>query len=197
MSARETINSTNSKRLTKLTFFSAKKLALASTLIATAFVTACETAPSGVVRNDTSASGPALRGSVNEINYADIRSVSNGIIQDIFFTSNKLSRNFDKAESDPFRVVVRSAYNGTTSDRISTDQFLRVLEEELINTGIVVIHTRDSADWEYALDARLDSTTAQVGNTRQTIFNLALTMTSIENVKVGIWSDELQFTGRY
>ena len=92
---------------------------------------------------------------------------------------------------------MRSAYNGTTSDRISTDQFLRILEEELINTGIVVIHTRDSAEWEYALDERLASTTAQTGNTRQTIFNLALPLTSIDNVKVGIWSDELQFTGRY
>ena len=179
-----------------MTILSLRNLAVGSVLLVSSVVAACESTPN-VVRNDTSASGPALRGSVNEINYADIRSVSNGIIQKIFFTNNTLSRNFEKAESDPFRVVVRSAYNGTSSDRISTDQFLRILEEELLNTGIVVIHTRDSADWEYALDARLDSTSTQAGNTRQTIFNLTLTMTSIENVKVGIWSDELQLTGRY
>lgn len=165
-------------------------------LLATWILTACASAPV-VTRDDPSASGTALRGSVNEINYADIRSVANNIVQKIFFGPNDLIRTAEESKNQKFKVVVRSAYNGTTSDRISTDQFMRILEEELLNTGIVAIHTRDSADWEYAIDARLDSSTARAGNTRQTIFNMTLTMTSIENVKVGIWSDELQFTGRY
>ena len=173
-----------------------RKYVAATALLGATLLAACETTPI-VTRDDPSASGTALRGSVNEINYADIRSVANGIIQKIFFGPNDLVRSVDESKDQKFKVVVRSAYNGTTSDRISTDQFMRILEEELLNTGIVAIHTRDSADWEYAIDARLDSTTARAGNTRQTIFNMTLTMTSIDNVKVGIWSDELQFTGRY
>ncbi len=165
-------------------------------MCAMALAASCATTPV-VTRDDTSAAGETLRGSVNSINYADIRSVANGVLQDIFFTNNVLSRSAKAAESEPFRVVIRSAYNNTQSDRITTDQFLRILKEELIKTGIVEIHTRDSADWEYAVDARLDSTTAQVGKTRQAIYNMTLTLSTIDNREIGVWSEELQLTGKY
>lgn len=167
-------------------------------LAACLLVGCATTGGANVVRNDTTATGQIERGSVNDISYADIRSISNGIIRDIFFKDNVLSRDLEAAAQDPFKVAIINVKNDTTNDRITSDRFLSILEEELLRTGIVELHTEDSPNWEYSIDAELsDTQTGTLGGTRQAIYKMTLTMTSVENVKVGIWSDELQLTGRY
>lgn len=170
--------------------------ALAAVALFAPLLMATEASAQRTRREDPSASGNVVRGSARDISYADIRSMANEVLADIFFTSNVLSRGARNPEAQPFRVVVRHVENRTSSDRISTDQFLRILEEELLRTGIVELYTADSADWEYVIDATLDSTTARDGRTTQIIYNLSVEMASNDNRRLGIWSSELQLTQR-
>lgn len=170
--------------------FVVKLAALAAVLLASA--APAEAAP--VRRTDpTSSSSELVRGSTLEPNYADIRSVAERLIDEML-TRGVLRSRYEQAAQNPFRICVKYVSNQTSSDRISTDQFLSIIEESLLQTGVVRLFEKDSDKWEYSLDVVLDNTEATDGRKRQKIYKLTLTLADNENEKIGIWSEELQLT---
>lgn len=155
---------------------------------------ACETA-SSVAVTDLDASGQVLR-TTTELTYADIRNVSGSVVDKIFLDDGFLQRaqraGFEYGE---IPVAVRYVNNYTASDRISTEQFLSIIEEHLLNSQAALLYTADSPDWYYALDADLsDTRQMSASGSAQTIYKLTVTMTSIDNQKIGIWSEDIALT---
>lgn len=171
------------------------RLSLVATLAALATVVFTATAEAAPVRrtDPTSASSEVVRGSDREPTYADIRSVAERLIDEML-TKGVLRTRFEQAAQNPFRICVKYVSNQTSSDRISTDQFLLIIEESLLQTGVVRVFEKGSDKWEYSLDAVLDSTSAVDGRKRQTIYKLTLTLANVEDEKIGIWSEELELT---
>ena len=172
-----------------------------SVMLVAGLLASCATtsAPTTVAQNDTrSTNATVQKASVSDISLADIRALSKGIFDQIFLDNTILSRNYEAALEDPFRIAITSVQSDLRTDRILRSDFIRALEGELIKTGIVEIHSTDSADWEYSIDTQLRSTvTGERGVARTAIYEMVVTMASIENENVGVWSETVQFTGRY
>lgn len=139
---------------------------------------------------------PEIRDLSTNLTLSDVRRVSNELITEMLTDQRLVDRASGYGDGKSRIAIDRSkVVNRSDSDRVSTDEFVNLIEEAIYATDLARVFNIDSPDWDYWLSAELSSQ-SQYGRRgrKQTTYNVRVTLNTLDGERVGVWSEPIVLT---